>query len=133
MPAWNNEIKLVILESPYAGVLEENLKYARYCALDCARRNEATIASHLHYTQFLDDKVPEERHLGIRLGLAWRHKADYSVFYVDRGWSNGMMFALASCLKERRPFFVRALNHITALALPGQALDEFIRSVMQPI
>src|SRR4051794_39212453 len=119
MPAWNSETKLVILESPYAGEVEENLKYARYCALDCARRNEATIASHLYYTQFLDDKDPQERSLGIRLGLAWRHKADYSVFYVDRGWSNGMMFALASCLKERRLFYVRALDYTSALALPG--------------
>jgi hypothetical protein len=88
-------MRLVILESPYAGTpeqVEENIKYARTCLRDCLLRNESPIASHLLYTQpgVLDDTVPEERSNGIEAGLAWREMADASVVYVDRGISKGM-------------------------------------------
>jgi hypothetical protein len=102
--------KLVILESPYAGEIEENLTYARRAALDCALRGEATQASHLYYTQFLDDTVPGQRELGIRLGLAWTRVADYSVFYTDRGWSTGMLRALDAAWFRRKQIFVRSLD-----------------------
>ncbi len=103
-------VSLVILESPYAGEVEENLAYARRCALDCALRGEASQASHLYYTQFLDDTVPGQRELGIRLGLAWTRVADYSVFYTDRGWSTGMLRALDTSWFRRKQIYVRALD-----------------------
>lgn len=103
-------IKLVILESPYAGQIEQNLSYARRAALDCAHRGEAIAASHLLYTQFLDDGQPEHRELGIKLGLAWRRVVDYSVFYTDRGWSHGMRAALASAQAEGHRFLFRSLE-----------------------
>jgi hypothetical protein len=102
-------IPLVILESPYAGTVEDNLVYARKSALDCAMLGEATQASHMYYTQFLDDTVPAHRELGIKLGLAWRRVANYSVFYTDRGWSRGMRQALVSAIVEERQFKIRSL------------------------
>lgn len=62
----------VILETPYAGDVEYNLKYARACVADCIRRHEAPFASHLIYTQdgVLDDNDPNERMLGIHAGFA---------------------------------------------------------------
>lgn len=87
-------MKLVILESPYAGDVEANVAYARACLLDSLRRGEAPIASHLLHTQVLDDTAPEERALGIAAGLAWRTVPGVlPVFYVDRGWSRGMLAA----------------------------------------
>ena len=41
----------VILESPYAGDIERNVKYARMAVRDSLSRGEAPIASHLLYTQ----------------------------------------------------------------------------------
>jgi len=41
----------VIIESPYAGDIEVNLKYAKLCILDSLKRGEAPLASHLLYTQ----------------------------------------------------------------------------------
>jgi hypothetical protein len=102
-------IKLVILESPFAGEIDANVAYARRAAKDCALRNESPQASHLLLTQFLNDDDAEERALGIRLGLAWRSVADYSVFYTDRGWSRGMLAALDSAVAEGRPFKLRSL------------------------
>jgi hypothetical protein len=88
-------VRLVIVESPYAGDIERNVRYARAAVRDCVLKGEAPIASHLLFTQpgILDDDVPEERALGIAAGLAWKHVADSHVFYVDLGWSRGMQAA----------------------------------------
>lgn len=102
-------MKLVILESPYKGEVEHNVRYARACLRDCIRRGESPYASHLLLTQdgVLDDDDPGERALGIAAGLEWRRVADYSVFYAGRGWSTGMRAALESCKAEGRPYVVR--------------------------
>jgi hypothetical protein len=88
-------MRLVIIESPYAGNIERNMAYARACLADSLARGEAPIASHLLYTQpgVLDDNKPGERALGIAAGLAWMAVADAQVFYVDLGWSRGMWAA----------------------------------------
>jgi len=124
-------IKLVILESPYAGEVNANVAYARRCLKDCALRNESAQASHLLLTQVLNDNDPAERELGIALGLAWRKAADYSVFYTDRGWSKRMLTALESCLDEMRPFRVRALDGKVRLPYPTDHLPVFVVSAIE--
>ena len=63
-------MKLVVIESPYAGQIARNVEYARACMADSLRRGEAPIASHLLYTQpgILRDEVEGERELGINAG-----------------------------------------------------------------
>lgn len=104
-------MRLVIVESPYAGEVEANVAYARAAMADCLSRGEAPIASHLLYTQpgVLDDAVPGERALGIEAGLAWGRAADAAIFYVDRGWSQGMLAALERHRSEGRPTETRNL------------------------
>lgn len=91
-------MRLVIIESPYAGDVEANVAYARRCVRDSLLRGEAPIASHLLYTQpgILDDDVPAERQHGIDAGLAWRAVAQASVVYADRGISRGMEYGIAA-------------------------------------
>lgn len=88
---------LVVIESPFAGDVEKNLRYLRAAMRDCLSRNEAPFASHALYTQpgVLDDDVPAEREKGIRAGFAWGFRADRVVFYTDLGWSSGMTKARA--------------------------------------
>lgn len=104
-------MRLVVIESPYAGDVEANEGYARACMLDCLRRGEAPIASHLLYTQpgVLDDRIPEERQLGIEAGFAWARLADVVAFYVDRGWSVGMRAALERALAAEQTIELRTL------------------------
>ena len=87
---------LVIIESPYAGDVERNVKYARRAMKDSLERGEYPFASHLLYTQdgVLDDNIPEEREKGIAAGYRWGNGADIIAFYVDYGMSNGMIEAL---------------------------------------
>lgn len=98
-------MKLVILESPYAGDVEANVAYARRALRDSLARGEAPIASHLLYTQpgVLDDDDPKERQWGILAGLAWGRVAQATVLYVDLGISNGMRLGIERALREGRP------------------------------
>jgi hypothetical protein len=84
-------MRLVFLESPYAGDVARNVAYGRACMLDCLRRGEAPFASHLLYTQCLDDDRLHERALGMEAGFAWAAAASISVFYTDFGMSGGMV------------------------------------------
>lgn len=105
-------MRFVILESPYAGDVERNLRYARACMKDCLARGEAPFASHLLYTQpgVLDDGKPEERALGIRAGLELARRADATVVYVDLGISSGMRAGIASAEALKRPVELRHLE-----------------------
>lgn len=111
-------MKLVIIESPYKGDVERNLRYLRSCIRDCIRRGESPYASHRMLTDALDDNA-EGRELGIRAGLAWRRvmwideKGELQVvlpiFYVDLGWSDGMREAGELYEKENISCELRSL------------------------
>lgn len=106
-------MKLVILESPYAGDVEANVEYARACVRDSLSRGEAPIASHLLYTQpgILRDDVPEERQWGIDAGLAWKAVAHASVVYIDRGITRGMEYGIEAARKAGIPVEYRTLEN----------------------
>ena len=105
-------MRRVVIESPYAGDVAENVTYARRCVLDCLRRGEAPYASHLFFTQpgLLDDGDPEERRLGIEAGLAWGRSADAVVVYVDRGVSRGMVQGIREARRRGTPVEIRSLD-----------------------
>lgn len=95
-------MKLVIVESPYAGHVQRNEKYARACLADCLTRGEAPFASHLLYTQpgVLDDTKPDERAKGIAAGFAWRRVAERTIVYTDLGISRGMIAGIKDAQRE---------------------------------
>jgi len=67
-----------------------NKKYLHACLLDCMRNGEAPYASHLFFTQFLDDTQPSERTAGMNAGMVWGEKASKCVIYGDCGITEGM-------------------------------------------
>lgn len=103
-------MKTVIVESPYAGDVGRNTKYARACLLDSLRRGEAPFASHLLYTQVLDDLLPSERAWGIEAGFAWGRFADLTAVYEDLGVSRGMAEGIRQAEMEGRPVEMRRLG-----------------------
>ena len=113
-------VKLVILESPFAGngwwLLRlwrqyQNVRYARACLRDSLLRGESPIASHLLYTQpgVLSDQIPHERKNGTDAGLAWKSVADASVVYMDRGISKGMLYGVCAAKDAGLPVEYRRL------------------------
>lgn len=103
-------MKFVVIESPYAGDVEQNLTYLNLCILDCLVRGETPYASHLMLTKALDDLIPWQRKVGIEAGLAVRRIAKNRVFYTDLGWSNGMIAARAKYENEGLSFSHRELD-----------------------
>jgi hypothetical protein len=103
-------MRLVIIESPYAGDVERNEAYARCCLLDSLRRGEAPLASHLLYTQVLDDLLPEERKHGIKAGLEWAKAAELTAVYEDHGISEGMVLGIAHASDHDRKVEFRKIG-----------------------
>lgn len=105
-------MRCVIVESPYAGDVKLNTRYARDCIADCLRRGEAPFASHLLYTQpgVLDDSDPEERNLGIRAGLEIGTRMDATVVYVDLGITEGMIQGIIAADAQLREVIHRRLG-----------------------
>lgn len=98
-------MKLVILESPYAGDVQRNIDYGRQCLRNSLLRGEAPLASHLLYTQpgVLDDLNPAERMQGMSAGLAWLESSEGTVVYTDLGISSGMQHGIDTAIALGKP------------------------------
>ncbi|MGX8699913.1 DUF7768 domain-containing protein [Caproiciproducens sp.] len=62
-------MKQVYICSPYAGNIEENIRFAKAACRYAMKQGCAPIAPHLLYPQFLNDTIPMEREAGIQMGL----------------------------------------------------------------
>ena len=103
---------LVIIESPFPGLVDRNLRYLRAAMHDSlVSHGEAPFASHALYTQpgVLDDRSPEERLLGIEAGLAWGERADYVVVYMDLGITPGMQIGINTAVKNGKRLIYRSV------------------------
>ena len=102
----------VLIESPFAGDVERNVRYLRAALRDCLMRGEAPFASHGLYTLpgVLDDTDPLERELGIEAGLTWGQAADLTAVYTDLGISEGMRRGIRRAFEEGRPVAYRSLT-----------------------
>lgn len=105
--------RVVQFESPFgapdADGIVRNVAYALIGMRDSLHRGEAPFASHLLYTQMLDDAVPAERHMGIIAGLAIGENAEATVVYEDLGISRGMQLGIDHALELERPVEYRRL------------------------
>lgn len=122
-------MRKVIIESPYAGNVELNLRYLRACMHDSiVNHSEAPFASHGLYTQpgVLDDGIPEERALGIAAGFEWRSLADVTVVYMNLGITKGMQYGIDHATKGGKPIEYRALpgKWVVTNCAEGEARDE---------
>jgi hypothetical protein len=102
-------MKRVLVESPYAGNVVRNTAYLKAALKDCLARGESPYASHMFFTQFLDDTVPEERALGIEAGLAWGAAAEVTAVYEDLGISSGMKYGITRAEFHDRPIEYRSI------------------------
>ena len=104
------KIKLVVIESPYAGDIELNTIYARKCLRWSLEHGEAPFAGHLLYTQVWNDADPELRAAGIAAHCAWIRVADCVVVYSDHGISAGMQMAIEYANEVGTPVMKRAIG-----------------------
>ena len=100
----------VMIESPYAGDVPHNVRYAREALFDSIKRGEAPLASHLLYTQVLDDGQNLQRSLGLTLHFAWLPMVDLVAAYIDHGVSPGMAMAIQRAEAHNIPVVERTLG-----------------------
>lgn len=86
-------MKRVFICSPYRDDVERNVKAARKHARMAAIIGYCPIAPHLLFPQFLNDRDPEERIMGITLGVEQMKMCD-EVWVFGSRISNGMGFEL---------------------------------------
>lgn len=110
----------VAVESPYAGDVAGNVEYARKCLADSIARGESPFASHLIYTQVLDDSDPAQRARGMAIGREWSDCADLFAVYLDRGITEGMWEAIAVAYARGAEVQYRSMRR------PGHTL-KFVR------
>lgn len=93
-------MKLIYICSPYAGNIEENIRFARAACRHAAKQGFTPVAPHLLYPQFLNDAVPAQRDAGIRMGLRLLSACD-ELWRCGYRISAGMEkeLAEAKCLK----------------------------------
>jgi hypothetical protein len=88
----------VFVCSPYRGTpaeVEQNILVARAICRRAAEMGYAPFAPHLLYTQITDEASPEERELGILMGLAWMPCCDEVWSYPIGQTTPGMLRELA--------------------------------------
>ena len=62
------QAKRIYIASPYAGDITGNTQFAIACCRYAIGQGHTPIAPHLLYPQMLDDDIPEERALALKLG-----------------------------------------------------------------
>ena len=69
-------MKFVYICSPLRGDMETNIRRANGYSLFAAKQSFVPIAPHVMFTGFLDDNIPEERKLGLAMGLELMKRCD---------------------------------------------------------
>ena len=121
---------IVIIESPYAGDIQRNLRYLRACLRDSLLKGECPIATHGLYTQdgVLNDTIPEEREIGMNAGSTLRKVAQKTVVYFDLGISDGMQFGIDNATKIGQEIEYRSIKfdlEIDDIQIPAEDLTDF--------
>lgn len=86
-------MKLIYVASPYAGDIEKNTEFAKKACRHAMEQGYAFFAPHLLYPSILNENVPEQRQLGIDMGLTMLAHCDELWCYGDR-ISHGMMMEI---------------------------------------
>lgn len=83
------DMKLVYICSPLRGDVERNIRKANgYCRF-AASKSAVPIAPHAMFTGFLDDTIPEERKVGLAMGLELLGRCS-EVWVFGEKFSEGM-------------------------------------------
>ena len=107
-------MKKAIICSPYScGDLKTNIETAKKCAKHAAENGFVPIVPHLYFTQFLQDAIPDERELGIKLGLESMKDCDELWIFEGNGISEGMKVEIEHWKKHYPEKKIAKLEEIT--------------------
>ena len=94
--------KIVFICSPYAGDVEDNTTRARRYGRFAVLESTVPIIPHLMYPQFLEDEDPEERQLGLDMGIILLSRCHELWVFGDR-ISSGMSVEISKAKRWSIP------------------------------
>ena len=94
--------KIVFICSHFAGDIEGNIRRAKRYARFAVTEKAVPIIPHLMYPQFLEEDDPEERQLGIDMGLVLLSKC-HELWVFGNRISSGMSVEIAKAKKWNIP------------------------------
>lgn len=77
-------MKIIYVASPYAGDVEKNTEFAKRACRHVMSEGHAFFAPHLLYPAILDEHQPEQRQLGLDMGLVMLSRCDELWYYGGR-------------------------------------------------
>jgi hypothetical protein len=134
---------MVMLETPYSGNVDRNLRYLMLCGFDAYARGEMPVATHafmtthpaaLHY--YVSDYAKEwdvySREEAIARGQVLRRRCDLTVVYADLGMSTGMKAAVHYCQQHGLPYEVRHLDIDLVLSIKAPLITrELVTAILE--
>ena len=94
--------KIVFICSPFAGDIDGNTRRARGFGRFAVTEKAVPIIPHLMYPQFLEEDDPEERQLGIDMGLVLLSKC-HELWVFGNRISSGMSVEIARAKRWNIP------------------------------
>ena len=128
-------MKKVFICSPYRGDTAGNIEQARRFSRMAALCGYCPVTPHLLFPQFLEDGQPEERILGISIGIEMMLACD-QVWIFGNKISNGMEYELGFAREHRIPvrLYYNNMNRIDPYTLKiDDRVDEAYYNVVKDL
>ncbi len=122
-------MKTIYVCSPLAGQIENNIRRAREFSKFVINEGGMPIAPHTIFTQLLDDLIPEERKLGMEMGIEMLKKSDEIWVFGDR-ISTGMAAEIKLAQEMKMPIY--RVDERTFERTPFEAAPEKPTSAFDP-
>lgn len=92
--------------------IEFNREVARYFCRAVIDEGKVPVAPHLFYTQFLDDDYPDDREIGLDMGLMeLRESKEFLLVVIDGVISDGMRGEIAEAGRMCLPGRIVSMTH----------------------
>lgn len=95
-------MKIIYVASPYAGDVKKNTEFTKRACRYVLEQGYAFFAPHLLYPTILDEHQPEQRQLGLDMGIAMLSRCDELWCYGDH-ISLGMHFEIEEADRLKIP------------------------------
>lgn len=124
-------MKIIYVASPYAGDIQKNTEFAKRACRHVMNEGHAFFAPHLLYPTILYEHQPEQRQLGLDMGIAMLSRCDELWCYGDRV-SPGMSLEIEEAgrlgipvyrvMEQENGFIVGKVKYSTPAEAPSLAM-----------
>jgi len=105
-----SKIQKVYICSPFRGDTRANTANAiRYCRF-ALKHNRFPVATHIWFPRFMDDNVPAERELALKIGVWLLSQCSEVWVFTDNKITEGMAFEIDAAKRQNKPIKYFRIN-----------------------